>query len=139
MNRLLTVFCLCTLTSHAVAATDFLLGSFTHDFTRPKNQSVWTVKKSGTAWQVIVHDSNETLPARQVGKEGRMQFWEQMWWPADKAKDAQCLRLEGKLQETICYVQSSARTNVGDLSKNKSDYFYFDQMGGLMEIRRKGR
>jgi hypothetical protein len=138
MKRLLTVFYLSALAGVACAETNPLAGSFTHNFTRAENQSVWTVKKAGTAWQVRVHGSNETLRARPVSDAERAAFWEQMWWPADKANDAQCLRIEGPLQGLMCYVQSSTRADVSDLSKNKSDYFYFDQMGGLMEIRRKG-
>jgi hypothetical protein len=137
MKRLLAVFCLCALTGAAYAETDPFVGSFTHDFTRPKNESVWTVKKSGAAWQVLVHGSHETVHARRMSDAERMAFWEQLWWPTEKAKDAQCLRLEGNLQGLMCYVQSSTRAEVSDLAKNKSDYFYFDQMGGLMEIRRK--
>lgn len=138
MKRSLLVFCLCVLTSTAYAETDPLVGSFTHDFTRPKNQSVWTVKKSGATWQVLLHGSHETVRARVATDAERTAFWEQMWWPADKANDAQCLQIEGKWQGLMCHVQSSTRAQVSDLAKNKSDYFYFDQMGGLREIRRKG-
>jgi hypothetical protein len=139
MKRLLTVFCLYALAGAACAQTDPLVGSFTHDFTRPKNQSVWTVKKTAAVWQVRVHGSNETLHARRASDGEKAAFWEQVWWPAGKANDAQCLRIEGQLQGLMCYVQSSIRADVSDLSKNKSDYFYFDSMGGLMEIQRKGK
>jgi hypothetical protein len=61
-----------------------------------------------------------------------------MRWPAEKANGALCLRIDGQPNGLMCYVQSSSRARVSDLSKNRSDYFYFDPMGGLMEIRRKG-
>ncbi|MFC5476637.1 hypothetical protein [Massilia suwonensis] len=138
MNRLLTVFCLWAFAGGVSAGTDPLVGSFTHDFTRIKNDSVWTVKKTGSVWKVRVHGSNEIAGARLVSDSEKAAFWEQMWWPADKAKDAQCLRIEEQSQGMMCYVRGSTRAGIGGLSKHKSDYFYFDAMGGLMEIRRKG-
>lgn len=134
---MLSVFCLCAPTGAAYAETDPFVGRFTHDYTRSKDESVWTVKKSGAAWQVLIHGSRETVSARRTSDAERKAFWEQMWWPADKANDARCLRIEGKWPGLMCYVQSSTRAHISDLAKNKSDYFYFDPMGGLREIRRK--
>jgi hypothetical protein len=129
MKRLLTVLCLYALVGSASAGLDPLVGSFTHDFTRVKNDAVWTVKKTGSAWQVRVHGSNETVRARPATKAERAAFWDQMWWPADKASDAQCLRVEEQSQGLMCYVHGSTRAGIDALSKNKSDYFYFDPMG----------
>jgi hypothetical protein len=138
MKHLLAVFCLYALVGTASASTDPLVGSFTHDFTRVKNDPVWTVKKTGSVWQVRLHGANATVQARPATNAERAAFWEQMWWPADKAKEAQCLRVEEQSPAMICYVHGSTRAGIDALSKNKSDYFYFDPMGGLMEIRRKG-
>ena len=77
--------------------------------------------------------------AKQMDEAGKAAFWEQMWWPADKAKNAQCLSTEWKWQGIMCYVHRSARAEVSDLAKNGSDYFYFDPLGGLKEIRRTGK
>ena len=138
MRRLLAVLCLYVFAGAASASTDPLVGSFTHDFTRVKNDPVWTVKKTGSAWQVRLHGANATVHARPATNAERAAFWEQMWWPADEAKEAQCLRVEEQSPAMMCYVHGSARAGIDALSKNKSDYFYFDPMGGLMEIRRKG-
>jgi hypothetical protein len=45
MKPLLTVLSLYALVGSASAGLDPLVGSFTHDFTRVKNDAVWTVKK----------------------------------------------------------------------------------------------
>jgi hypothetical protein len=139
MNRILSVLLLGAITSGVAAGPDPLVGQFTHDFTRPENQPVWTVKKSGTGWRVLFHGANETMVAKQVNNAGKAAFWEQMWWPADKAKDAQCLSIEGKWQGMMCYVHRNARAGVSDLAQNGSDYFYYDPLGGLKEIRRTRR
>jgi len=138
MKRFLAVVCLYALTGSASARNDPLVGSFTHNFTRVKNDPVWTVKKTGTAWHVRVHGANEPVHARLATNAERAAFWEQMWWLADKAKDARCLRVEEHSPGLMCYVHGSTRAGIDALSKHKSDYFYFDPMGGLMEIRRKG-
>lgn len=121
-----------------LAAPEPLSGQFTHDFTRPKNASVWTVIKSGAEWRVLVHGAKETV-ATKVTEGGRKAFWEKMWWPAEKAKDAECLSLGDEWQGMMCYVHRDARAEVEELAKKKSDYFYYDQMAGLMEIRHKGK
>lgn len=139
MNRILSVLLLSAVTSGAVAGPDPLVGQFTHNFTRPDNQPVWTVEKSGTRWRVLFYGSNEKFAAKQVDKAGKAAFWEQMWWPSDKAKDAQCLSIEGKWQGMMCYVHGNARAEVSDLARNGSDYFYYDPLGGLKEIRRTGK
>jgi len=136
MKRILAVILLSAMTTAVSANPDSVVGQFTHDFTLPKNQPVWTVKKTGTTWQVLFHGSNETLSAKQVDEAGKAAFWEQMWWPSDKAKDAQCLSIEGKWQGMMCYVHGNARAEVSDLARNGSDYFYYDPLGGLKEIRR---
>ena len=86
MKRLLSVFFSFALAGAASAASDPLVGSFTHDFTRTKNDPVWTVKKTGSAWQVRVHGANETVRARPATNAERAAFWEQMWWPSDQSK-----------------------------------------------------
>lgn len=134
MKRWLAIFCMCALSGAVEAGTDPFVGSFTHDYTRLKNDPVWTVKKSGATWQVHVHGANETVRARPVSNTERAAFWEQMWWPVDKAGGAQCLHVDGEFPGLMCYVQSSTRVQLDALSKNKSDYFYFDSMGGLMEF-----
>lgn len=65
MKRLLAVLCLYVLGGSAIADANPLVGSFTHDFTRPKNQSVWTVKKAGLVWQVRVHGAMTPYVPRQ--------------------------------------------------------------------------
>ena len=139
MKRLITVFSLSTVSVPLLAAPQPLVGQFTHDYTRPKNASVWTVKKSGAEWRVLVHGSKGAVLATRVSEAERKAFWEKMWWPAEKAKHAQCLSLGDAWQGMMCYVQKSNRAGVEKLAKKKSDYFYYDQMAGLMEIRQKGK
>lgn len=78
MKRWLAIFCMCALSGAVEAGTDPFVGSFTHDYTRLKNDSVWTVKKTGATWQVRVPGSNETVRARPISKTERGAFWEQM-------------------------------------------------------------
>lgn len=139
MKRVISVLFLLCVSCPLLAAPEPLSGQFTHDFTRTKNASVWTVKKSGTEWRVFVHGSKGAVPATKVSEAERKAFWEKMWWPAEKAKDAQCLSLGDEWQGMMCYVHRSARAEVEELAKKKSDYFYYDQMAGLMEIRYKGK
>ena len=125
--------------SVANATPEPLAGQFTHDFTNPANEPVWTVTKTGTGWKVFLHGANMKLSATEVNETERQDFWEQMWWPAEKAVGAKCLRLSGEWAGMMCYAPRSVRAGIQGLAKNKSDYFYFDSMLGLREIRMKGR
>ena len=136
MKNMLAVLLLSAMTTGVSANSNSLVGQFTHDFTLPENLPVWTVKKTGTTWRVLFHGSNETSLAKPVDKAGKAAFWEQMWWPSGKAKDAQCLSIKGKWHGMLCYADGNARAQVSDLARNGSDYFYYDQLGGLKEIRR---
>jgi hypothetical protein len=74
-------------------------------------------------------------PAKETSEAERRNFYEQMWWPAEKAAGAKCLRFGGDWPGMLCYALVSDRAGISDLANNKSDYFYFDSMGGLREIR----
>jgi len=136
VRRSIAVFLLFAVTSFANAKPDQLIGQFTHDFTKPANAPVYTVTKSGAKWRVFLHGANKTVSAKEASESERKEFWEQMWWPAEKAIGAHCLRLGGEWQGLLCYAPGREGTETPVIAK-KSDYFYFDSMGGLMEIRPK--
>ena len=37
----------------------------------------------------------------------------------------------------ICHIDSATRKNIPDLQSNQTDFFYYDPMVGLMEIKKK--
>lgn len=136
MRHSFAVLFLFAVTSVANAKPDQLLGQFTHDFTKPAGEPVWTVTKSGVKWRVFVHGADKAVSAKEVSESERRDFWEQMWWPAENAVGARCLRLSGEWQGLMCYAPDRDGAETKAIAK-KSDYFYFDSMGGLMEIRLK--
>ncbi len=136
MRRSITLLLLSAVASFANAKPDQLVGQFTHDFTKPANEPVYTVTKSGAKWQVFLHGANKTVPAKETSESERKEFWEQMWWPAERAVGARCLRLGGEWEGMMCYAPDREGAEKPAVSK-KSDYFYFDSMGGLMDIRLK--
>lgn len=139
MKHSISLLLLVATVSVANATPEHLAGQFTHDFTNPANEPVWTVTKAGAEWRVFLHGANTKLPAKEVNESGRRDFWDQMWWPAEAAAGAKCLRFSGEWGGLMCYAPHSVRAGIADLAKNKSDYFYFDSMFGLQEIRTKGK
>ena len=119
MKRSIAVFLLFVATGFANAKPDRLTGEFTHDFTKPANESVWTVTKSGAGWRVFVHGSNKILSAMEASPSERQDFWEQMWWPAEKASGAQCIRFDGEWPGMMCYAPADLRAGISDLAKKK--------------------
>lgn len=75
MRRSITLLLLSAVASFANAKPDQLVGQFTHDFTKPANEPVYTVTKLGAKWQVFVHGANKTVPAKETSESERKQFW----------------------------------------------------------------
>jgi hypothetical protein len=134
MKKLASILALASLLGSTSAAGQQLQGDFTHAFTEPANQPVWTVIETNDAWKVLYLGSKEAFPAKQLSEAGRQAFWSQMWWPPAQAKEAECLTISRPAQGTICYVPAKVRDKLAGLKNNKSNYFYFDREGGLMEI-----
>lgn len=109
-------------------------GKFTHDYTKLKNDVVWTVTKSEGKWKVFVHGSKEQFPAQKATQFEREIFWKSMSWPITHAKDAECLWIQSQPQAALCYLSATKKKQVPSLQTQVSDYFYFDSMGGVMEI-----
>ena len=142
MKRIMwTLFCF-LLSSPGYAQIATLQGDFTHDFTRPKNKSVWIVTKSGNAWDVRLGSDKKSFAAKEVADVDRTVFWKKMLWPAEAAIKASCISfiVDPDVGESIiCHVPPSVRDIVDNLKTFKSDFFYFDPVGGLNEIRKKSR
>ena len=131
-----TAICLlCFIFPAAVSAqTASLLGDFTHGYTEPPNESVWTVQNTSDMWTVYSHGGKETSKAKILTEAERKKFWEKMWWPISTATQADCLTYDEAL---ICYVPKKAKLKIDWIQKNKSNYFHYDAIGGVMEISLK--
>ena len=126
---------LCFIFPAAVSAqTTSLVGDFTHGYTEPKNESVWTVQNTSDMWTVYSHGAKETFKAKILSEEERINFWEKMWWPAPTAKQADCLTYDVAL---ICHIPKKAKIKIDRIKKNKSEYFHYDATGGVIEISLK--
>ena len=140
MKSIIAASCFLTLSGLAFAAPEPLQGEFTHDATLPPNKAVWIITKNSNAWRVFLPGANETLDAEKVSAAKRKVFWAKLWWPTEAAKNAECLSYKLQTEAVICYVPRNVREKVDDLKAYASDYFYFDSLLGLQEIRlRKAR
>ena len=113
------------------AQTTSLVGDFTHGYTDPKNETVWTVENTRDMWTVYSHGAKETFKAKILSEAERINYWEKMWWPTATAKLADCLTYDAAL---ICHIPKKAKMKIDWIKKNKSDYFHYDAIGGVIEI-----
>ncbi len=122
------------LISHAsLAESDPLLGKFGHDYTRSSQEAVWQIRRDAGGYQLNTLTHSSKASAQSWSAAQRKAFWEKMMWPVKVSAEAKCV---GNAEEVICYVPVGARKKVDWLRDNKSDYFHYDAMGGVMEAHR---
>nr|WP_298134124.1 hypothetical protein [uncultured Pseudoxanthomonas sp.] len=133
-------------------------GQYGHGATADRDEVVWIVQGEAPSWRLTRTTDEEQVDAQRMGARGREAFWTRMDWPADSSTDADCLTwgekpasLQDLLADTppapvatgddyglgvLCHVPASARARIDWLAANASDWFYYDPVAGVMEVRR---
>ncbi len=62
-------------------------------------------------------------------------FWQKMLWPPATRAGVQCV---GDDESVFCQVPPAQRQQIDWLAGQHSDYFFYSEMGGVMEIQRLG-
>ncbi|WP_155419470.1 hypothetical protein [Chromobacterium subtsugae] len=68
-----------------------------------------------------------------LSAEERAVFWQKMGWPAAGSAAAQCA---SNGDDLFCQVPKRVRAGIAWLKDNESDFFYYSEIGGVMEISR---
>lgn len=146
------------------AEADLLSGRYGHDASEPAYQAVWEISRQDQAWQARNLTDAAASTAYRLSPVGRRAFWEKMDWPSQTADTADCVTwgeatrslqdmLVDLLQEpqadakpktgadvvgaaVVCHVPAEARKQIGWLQDSREDWFYYDPMAGVMEVRR---
>lgn len=133
-------------------------GQYGHGATADSDEVVWSVQGEAPSWRLTRTADDEQVDAQRLGARGRAAFWTRMDWPVDSSADADCLTwgekpasLQDLLADTpptplaagddyglgvLCHVPASARSRIDWLAGNASDWFYYDPIAGVMEVRR---
>ncbi len=119
--------------SLSAAEEDMILGDYGHKFTEPQGEVVWSIRKEGDSLVFFSHGLNESAVSQIASKEQKESFWKKMMWDVSLSEDATCV--VGK-EFIVCRVPQEVRAKISWIASNKSDYFYYDQMAGVMEIER---
>jgi hypothetical protein len=149
--------------TQALPAESALVGRYGHDSTEPAAAPVFQVERVGDGYWLEYLAVGERETAWLLDNDGRAAFWDRMTWPAATAQDAECLSW-GEASPTLsdflefatdaaspaeptpalaktfgagvlCRVAPAARAKISWLSDYRSDYFFYDTMGGVMEVR----
>jgi hypothetical protein len=133
-------------------------GDYGHGATHDPDEVVWRVQDADAGWRLTSTGDGEVVDAYRLAARGREAFWRRMGWPADSSAAADCLTwgdrpasLDDLLADTppapaapgddgglgvLCHVPPTARARIDWLAGNGSDWFYYDPMAGVMEVRR---
>lgn len=112
---------------------DMMLGDYGHKFTEPQGEVVWSIRKDGDSLIFFSHGVNESTVSQIASAEQKESFWKKMMWDVSLSKDATCVIGE---EFIVCKVPKEVRAKISWIASNESDYFYYDQMAGVMEIIR---
>ncbi|WP_137937919.1 hypothetical protein [Chitinivorax sp. B] len=121
------------LCSTALFAQDTLAGQFGHAFVKKPNEVVWTIQPKANTYELIMHGDNSTTQLHKLSDKERSTFWKKMDWPPASQQGADCA---GNDEDLFCFVPPKQRAAITWLKDNQSGYFFYSQMGGVMEIKR---
>jgi ribosomal protein S4E len=133
LKFIFVLLCIGITISIASADSDIMIGNYGHKFTEPQGEVVWSIRKEGDSLVFFSHGLNESIVSQIANTEQKESFWKKMWWDASLSKDATCV--VGK-EFILCKVPQEVRAKIDWIAPNKSDYFYYDSMAGIMEIER---
>ena len=116
------------------AQADLFVGKFGHEYTSPEGTPVWEIKRNNGQYQFdILNDEDPSQSAHEFSENERRKFWKTMLWPEEGSIPASCV---GNAERVMCYVTPQVRSRTDWLKDNKSNYFYYDQLLGVMEVQK---
>ncbi|MEO2217659.1 hypothetical protein ABGV49_11385 [Chromobacterium vaccinii] len=114
-------------------AQDFPAGVFGHEYTAQAGEPVWNLRQDGNGLALSGNDGTAPVLLHNLSAEERAAFWQKMGWPAASSAAAQCA---GNGDDLFCEVPKRVRADISWLKDNGSDFFYYSEMAGVMEISR---
>ncbi|HZX30103.1 MAG TPA: hypothetical protein VFF03_02010 [Rhodocyclaceae bacterium] len=120
----------------SIACANSLTGIYSHNYTAKKNEPVWSIKAKNNAFTLTTHGENGQSRLQTLTDSEIREFWEKMGWEEEFAKGVECI---GNAGDIFCKVPAKTKNGISWLRENKSDYFHFDKIGGLMEIKKASK
>ncbi|KUM03820.1 hypothetical protein KIF53_12045 [Chromobacterium subtsugae] len=116
-----------------VQAQDFPAGVYGHEYTAQAGEPVWNIRKVGDGLALSGNAGTAPVLLHSLSAEERAVFWQKMGWPAAGSAAAQCA---SNGDDLFCQVPKRVRAGIAWLKDNESDFFYYSEIGGVMEISR---
>ncbi|SFZ72039.1 hypothetical protein [Chitinimonas taiwanensis] len=126
-----SIVALCAVSVHS---KELLLGNFGHAFTGKESDIVWSIRAKGSIYEILFHGDNSKATAQQLSDKAVAKLWKKLDWPEITTAGVVCL---GVKEDFFCYVPQEQRKKISWIADNKSDYFNYSSMGGVMEIHKK--
>lgn len=133
LKRILAACVWLAFSATTLAQSKLFQGSFGHEYTAKKNEAVWTIDFEPKSIVLITHGYQSKATLHELTKAEKDAFWKRMMWPASSGTQARCV---GNAEDLFCYVPMTERQEISWLQENRSDYFYYSQMAGVMEVTR---
>jgi len=121
---------LCATSAHS---SELLLGNFGHEFTGKKGETVWSIRATGSSYELFSLGGNFKTGLQPLSKAAVAALWKELLWPQATTAGVVCL---GNDEDIFCHVPQNQRKKIDWLAGNKSNYFFYSAMGGVMEIKR---
>lgn len=137
----------------AAEAAAPLAGRFGHAYTATDGDAVWKITRHSDGGYRVQQPDKSEASAAVLDNRQRIAFWQKMHWDADTAAGADCLNWGEPMSDSLldlldpppadapvlrrsvlCHVPGAQRAKITWLADNRSDWFYYDSLTGVMEI-----
>jgi len=115
------------------AIDDVFSGQYGHNYSTLLNDPVWEITSTKDGFQLTRLTDQNISKIDPLSQDEKDEFWQKMMWDLTSNKKAQCL---GDEVQVICYIPNESRQKISWIKNNHSDYFFYDQLLGVIEVFR---
>ncbi len=132
LHPIFTPLLFSTIFTIASADQNILIGKYGHAYTAQENTPVWAIKEQKGKFTIFQYGDNSKQFATIATEQQKQSFWKKMLWEPTSSTNATCILSK---ESIFCHFTDDARKQVAYLSSYQTNYFYYDTMLGLMEIK----
>jgi hypothetical protein len=132
LHSIFTILLISFMFTVASADQNILVGKYGHAYTAQENTPVWAIQEKKGKFTIYQYGDNSHQSASIATEQQKQSFWDKMFWEPTTSLNAMCIMNK---ESIICHFTDEERKQIPDIASYQSNYFYYDTLLGLMEIK----